>query len=148
MEPQIIIRRTNTSDAKYQQVYDLREEVLRKPIGLSLKNEDLSADALDIIFVAEVDDKIIGCVMLQHTADSKSLKLRQMAVYDDWQGKNVGRKLIEAAEAYSAAQKKKRIVLHARVIAVPFYEKQGYAITSDYFFEVGIPHVIMQKELS
>ena len=42
----------------------------------------------------------------------------------------------------------KTIVLHARHHAIGFYQKLGYAICSEPFEEVGIKHVIMQKELN
>ncbi len=147
MADTITIRQVNINDADYQQVYDLREEVLRKPIGLSLKDEDLTGDALDIILAAEHDNKIIGCVMLHPTDNSDTMKLRQMGVYDSWQGKGIGRMLVEGAEELLLQKGVKKIVLHARVTAQTFYSKLGYIQTGDVFTEVGIPHIVMEKEL-
>lgn len=147
MADSITLRQTDVHDANYKEIYNLRDEVLRKPIGLSLKDEDLSGDVRDVIFVAEKDNKIIGCVMM-HPADSvQMLKLRQMAVYDSWQGKGIGKLLVTKAEEYCRQHHVNRIVLHARVTAEPFYEKLGYIKTSGVFTEVGIPHVKMEKEI-
>src|ERR1700761_3859556 len=60
----ITIQIIDVTDPAYQQVWQVREEVLRKPLGMSLKNEDLSMDAEDVIFAAMADDKVVGCVML------------------------------------------------------------------------------------
>jgi N-acetylglutamate synthase-like GNAT family acetyltransferase len=143
----IVIRQVNINEPEYQQVYDLREEMLRKPIGLSLKDEDLSGDVLDTILAAELNGGIIGCVMLHPTNDTRAVKLRQMAVYDEWQGKGIGRLLVEASERLMRQQDVHKIILHARVPATGFYEKLGYIITSAEFTEVGIPHVVMEKSI-
>jgi predicted GNAT family N-acyltransferase len=145
----ITIRIISTKDAAaYQQVYDLREAMLRKPIGLSLKNEDLSADANDIIIVAEQNDIIIGCLMLQQTADKGIVKLRQMAVAETAQRLGIGRMLVAGAEKIIEQEGNKKIKLHARITAEGFYKNLGYTTTSDVFTEVGIPHVMMEKELN
>lgn len=141
----IITRNISIHDEGYHKVYELREEILRKPIGLSLKNEDLSGDALDVIVIAENNDDIIGCVMIHPTDNTEVLKLRQMAVADKWQGKGVGNLLMKAAEQQCRDKGARKIILHARVTAQTFYEKLGYAVVSGVFTEVGIPHVVMEK---
>lgn len=142
----ITIQIVNTASAAYEQVWQVREEVLRKPLGMSLKNEDLSMDTEDFIFTATADDKVIGCVML-HPVTPDVMKLRQMAVYDEWQGKGVGRLLVQTAETYVKDNNYKKIILHARMVAVDFYSKMEYTITSAEFTEVGIPHMVMEKEM-
>jgi predicted GNAT family N-acyltransferase len=37
--------------------------------------------------------------------------------------------------------------MHARKNSIGFYEKMGYAIASDEFTEVTIPHYVMEKKL-
>ncbi len=143
----ITITTVSLNDALYQQVYNLREEVLRKPIGLSLKNEDLSGDALDTILAALENESVIGCVMLHPHENSEIIKLRQMAVADMHQGKGIGRMLVLAAEAHARESGIKKTVLHARITAAPFYKKLNYIATSGEFTEVGIPHVVMEKML-
>lgn len=141
------ILQVNITDEIYKQVYDLRETVLRQPIGLSLKDEDLSGDKLDTILAAEEGGNIIGCVMLHPTDKSDSIKLRQMAVYDHWQGKGIGKQLVLAAEKWVVDNKIAKIVLHARTTATGFYEGLGYVVKTGIFTEVGIPHVVMEKML-
>lgn len=143
----IIIKQLEITHPDYQQVYDLREEILRKPIGLSLKDEDLSKDGEDIILVAQENATIIGCVMLKHTEEAGLFKLRQMTVAAHWQGKGIGRMLVKAAEELLAEKQVRKIVLHARVTAEDFYAGLGYKKTSGIFTEVGIPHIIMEKAL-
>jgi len=141
----IHIKQVNVDDTDYWQVYDLREEVLRKPIGLSLKDEDMSGDRLDIILAAYDGEKVVGCLMLHPTEQKDVRKLRQMAVAPECQGKKIGQQLVLAAEALLKKQDVNKIVLHARQTAIGFYEKLGYKITSCIFTEVNIPHVVMEK---
>jgi predicted GNAT family N-acyltransferase len=136
-----------TDHPLYPQVYDLREEVLRKPIGLSLRNEDLSGEAKETIIIAlDESNTVIGCVMLRPIGD-KEMKLRQMAVADALQGKGVGMALVRKAEEVARAEGYETITLHARQPAVPFYEKGGYRVGGAVFSEVGIPHLFMHKHL-
>ena len=89
-----------TEDSEYAQVCELRENILRRPIGLSLKDEDLWGDKKDVIWIAKTGDKVIACLMLQPYG-GEVLKLRQMAVAIEMQGKGVGKLLVNAAEAWA-----------------------------------------------
>ena len=70
-----------------------------------------------------------------------------MAVADDYQGKGIGKMLIDFAEQTASDNGFNKITLHARKTAVPFYEKLGYWIIGDEFIEVDIPHYEMEKNL-
>jgi N-acetylglutamate synthase-like GNAT family acetyltransferase len=141
----ISISRINYSSPRYQEVWDLREEILRKPLGLSLKNDDMSRDLVDDIFFAENNGTIIGC-LLMHRLNDDEVQLRAMAVYNEWQGKGIGRLLVEAAERFAWKKGYKTVVLHARKVAMGFYESMDYTVVGDEFVEVGIPHYHMEKQ--
>lgn len=134
----------NPTDKEYAAVFELREELLRKPIGLSLHNEDLSDEVNDHILIATQDEELVACLILTPKPD-KTVQLRQMAVSKDLHGKNIGRQLVAYAEQFAREHGYERVVLHARVVAQGFYAKLGYTQTSDIFTEVGIPHVVMEK---
>lgn len=145
-EINIVVREIKTTDLCYGQVYNLRESVLRVPLGLSLANEDLSKDKDDIVLAAFCSGNVVGCVMLQHL-DIDRVKLRQMAVNPGLQTQGVGTAIVSAAEKTCRERGYKKIVLHAREIARGFYEKAGYLVCSDQFEEVGIPHYAMEKDI-
>ncbi len=146
MADDITISQITSSSDKYQAVWELREEILRKPLGLSLKNEDLGRDQIDTIMIAECAAELIACLMLQQKGD-KVVQLRQMAVSNAWQGKGIGRQLVLAAEKYCSEQGYNKITLHARKVAVGFYRGLGYTVAGDEFTEVGIPHLMMEKNI-
>lgn len=142
----ITIERVSVNDALYPQVWQLREELLRRPLGLSLKNEDPGTDAVDTIFAAVMDNAVVGCVMM-HPVDEDQVKLRQMAVSEQMQGTGTGRLLVLAAEQWAKERGFGEITMHARMTATGFYEKLGYQATGPVFTEVTIPHILMYKNI-
>ena len=141
----LAISHIRSSSPKYAEVWALREEVLRMPLGMSLKNEDLSRDHVDDIFMAEISGHVVACLLL-HKIDDETIQLRAMAVSNHWQGKGIGRLLVQAAEEFCWHNGFVVITLHARKVAVGFYLALGYSISGNEFIEVGIPHFIMQKQ--
>lgn len=139
------IKRIEMNDATYEAMVALRDEVLRRPIGLSINNDDLSQDIPDIKLVAMDGDQVVGCVMLKRKSET-TLKLRAMAVSPLIQKVGIGRLLVHEAERIARAEGFTVIEMNARIVAQAFYERLGYRVVSDEFEEVGIPHVLMKKE--
>jgi predicted GNAT family N-acyltransferase len=131
---------------EYRQMVDLRLQLLRKPLGLSFTPEELDREKQDILLGCFEDDKVEACCVLTEV-DQSSVRLRQMAVGANLQGKGIGRVLMHFAENIARDRKYNRLTMHARKSAVGFYEKSGYHICSDEFTEVTIPHYIMEKNL-
>ena len=125
---------------------NLRNEILRKPLGLLFSDEELEKEKEDILMGAFEDDKLLGCCLLTRV-DAGTVRLRQMAVPNNMQGKGIGRALMIFAENIARDLGYKKLCMHARTTAVGFYQKLGYGITGDAFTEVTIPHYIMEKVL-
>ncbi len=143
--PAVTLKVITPADPAYAGVWALREEVLRLPIGLSLRDEDLSGEASETIIAAmDNDEKVAGCLLMRRI-NGEEVKLRQMAVAPEAQGQGIGRRLLQKAEALAQENGYFIITLHARETAVDFYRKEGYAIEGDVFEEVGIPHFFMNK---
>ncbi|MCA6451114.1 MAG: GNAT family N-acetyltransferase, partial [Chitinophagaceae bacterium] len=123
-----------------------RFQILRKPLGLSFSEEDLAAELHDILLGCFEDDRLEACCILTKT-DPRTVRLRQMAVSSNLQGKGIGRVLMSFAENVARDHGYRRLTMHARKSAIGFYEKNGYRICSDEFLEVTIPHYVMEKEL-
>ena len=131
---------------EYQQMVSLRQAVLRKPLGLDFDPEELEKESRHILIGAFEEDTILGCCMLIEENPSM-LRLRQMAVYNEKQGKGLGRALMNFAENLARDRGYRSLSMHARVNSVGFYEKMGYKVVSDEFTEITIPHVVMEKGL-
>ena len=131
---------------EYQQMVNLRIEILRKPLGLSFDPKDLEKEKEDVLMGAFEDDRILGCCLLTRM-DQHTMRLRQMAVPNSMQGKGIGRALMIFAENIARDLGYKKLCMHARVTALGFYEKLGYTTNGEEFIEVTIPHYIMEKSL-
>ncbi len=140
------LKQIDHGSKEYQQMVDLRFQILRKPLGLSFSEEDLAAEKQDILLGCFEDDRLEACCVLTKT-DPKTVRLRQMAVSANLQGKGIGRVLMSFAENVARDHGYRRLTMHARKSALGFYEKNGYRICSDEFNEVTIPHYVMEKEL-
>ena len=131
---------------EYMQMLKLRDAILRKPLGLSFSPEDVEKEKDNMLIDAFEEERMLGCCMLVKE-QAEIVRLRQMAVLNDLQGKGIGRALMNFAENLARDSGYKIIRMHARQNSVGFYEKVGYKIKGDQFIEITIPHFIMEKEL-
>ena len=96
----------------------------------------------DDYFVAEENDKIIGCVL------AKEDKMRSLYVLPSEMGKGLGKKLAEKAELSIRDNGYKRVWLWSSLIAHDFYKHLGYKDVKDIPNEDGLVlHIEMEKYL-
>ncbi len=131
---------------EYRQMVKLRDDILRKPLGLGFSQEELDQEKDNMFIAAFEEEDILGCCMLVEK-DAATVKLRQMAVLNNLQGKGIGRALMSFAENLARDRGYKILSMHARKNAIGFYEKMGYKVASDEFTEVTLPHYVMEKQL-
>lgn len=143
----IEVQQINTKSPLYDAERELRNEILLRPIGVPDHAWEMH-DEKSWHFVAIDNSEVIGCVVLVPLDDSgKTTQLIQMAVKDTYQGKGVGKKLVDALEQFALATGIELIECHAREVAVRFYVKLGYEIYGEPFEEVGLPHRYMRKKM-
>jgi predicted GNAT family N-acyltransferase len=140
------LKQIDHGSKEYQQMVNLRYEIMRKPLGLSFSADELAKEKNDLLIAAYDDDEIMGCCIL---TDMKNgcVRLRQMAVQKNMQGKGIGESIIRFAENIARDKGYKTLTMHARDTAVGFYEKYGYRVQGPQFLEINIPHHIMEKKL-
>jgi len=134
------------NDENYHRSLNLRNKVLRIPLGMSIYDEDLSEEINQIHIAAFIDDQIVGILVLKEV--SLAYKMRQVAIDNNFRRLGIGSQLVRFAEDWIFRHNSSQIELHARREAVLFYEKLGYIALGDEFLEVGIPHVKMYKILN
>jgi predicted GNAT family N-acyltransferase len=67
----------------------------------------------------------------------------RMAVRKPGRGTGIGGALLQALMAQARARGDKAVVLSAQTHAAPFYERHGFSIDGEEFFEAGIAHINM-----
>ncbi|TAE81911.1 MAG: GNAT family N-acetyltransferase [Alphaproteobacteria bacterium] len=138
---ELVIKHGDVHDPLYQECLELRYEVLRKPLGLEITDEEREADMDAVHVIAYVDGQVAGTVALCRE------RLRQMAVLERFQGRGIGAQLVRYLEAIAKERGQHALGLDARCSAIPFYEKLGYHCCSDMYEKIGILHRNMIKAL-
>ncbi len=150
-------RKIEFSSADYALACQLREQVLRMPLGLRLTAHDVVDEVVQWHYGVFNDAQLLACLVikpLDNSATSDSacskpiVKLRQMAVLPTHQGKGLGKLLVISTEQALAELGIKQIELNARQTAIGFYQRLDYQPSGDLFIEIGIPHILMKKALT
>jgi predicted GNAT family N-acyltransferase len=141
-------RRITTADPEYEGEKDLRNRVLRVPMGMTLSKGDVDGEDAQIHWVAEDEGgRIVGCVLLAVPGDGTA-DLRQMAVDPAYRGRGIGAAPVEREERSARKRNISMLTLNARLYARGFYERLGYRAVSEIFTLVTIPHIRMEKRLA
>lgn len=130
----------------YEQMIKLRIEVLLQPIGIPASYINRDAEKDDLLIGAFELNELIGCCILTKK-NATTVQLRQMAVAKGLQGKGIGAAIVGFAESVAKTKHFTTVILHARSGVADFYLKCGFAIKGETFYEVGIAHRIMEKDL-
>ena len=131
---------------EYEQMIQLRIKALLEPIGVPAHYIVPEKEKNDFFIAAFEADILFGCCVLT-PQENRIIQLRQMAVLKEMQGRKIGAAIIQFAEKIAKKNGFTILMMHARNPVVEFYEKCGYQIAGEEFFEVGIGHHKMQKNL-
>jgi predicted GNAT family N-acyltransferase len=138
----------NMQNPLYQKERRLRNRILLNPIGIPDFGWEMN-DPISWHFIAVEKGELIGCVLLTPLEHEKnSAQLMQMAVETNWQGKGVGKLLVDALISFAEAQGFKCIEIHSRSNVIGFYTRLGFETVGEEFVEVGIKHRYMRRYLS
>jgi predicted GNAT family N-acyltransferase len=140
------LKQIDHGSKEYLQMVNLRDNVLRRPLGLTFSHDELAAEKEEILIACTDDEDMLGCCMLVKM-DNETVRLRQMAVAPNLHGKGIGASIISFAENLARDKGFKTMTMHARDTAIGFYEKFGYHIKGHQFIEVNVPHHVMEKQL-
>ena len=134
--------------SRYDQLVELRYKILLEPLGLKFLDSHRNAEAgyLHIGCIEGLDDKLIGGLMMV-PVDNETIRLMQVAVDSKYQGEGVGREMVKYAEQRAREAGYNKIIMHAMLSVVHFYEKNGYRQEGEIFEEQGITFAKMVKDL-
>lgn len=123
--------------------------MLRKPWNQPKGSEKDELEEKSIHVMVCNEDKIPIAVGRAHFNSNEEAQVRYMAVEEEWQGKGIGKMILNYLEEKIKERDAKYIVLNARDIAIKFYEKYGYEIVKEaHVLFDAIPHYKMIKKLS
>lgn len=134
--------------SRYDELVQLRYKILLEPLGLKFLDSfrDKEANYLHIGCVEGLDDRLVGGLVLIPVNDEE-VRMMQVAVDTRYQGEGIGRDLVKYAEKRAKASGFSKIIMHAMLSVVNFYEKIGYSQEGDIFEENGITFAKMVKKI-
>ena len=137
-----------------QDTFPVRNLVLRtgKPIETChFTGDDLSSTKH---FGLYINQKITGVISIYKNKNSifkspNQSQIRGMSVLSEFQGKGIGKLLVNYSENYLVQNDISLLWFNARETAVPFYEKLGYTKTGLLLFEIADvgTHFLMFKNI-
>jgi GNAT superfamily N-acetyltransferase len=121
----------------------LRQQVLYP--AQKLYEMELDEDNTGIHFGAFTNDALVGIISLFQ--QDSSFQFRKLAVLPDLQKMGIGNSLLNRVEEYAQSENGTTIWCNARVSAIGFYLKAGYAHTGKLFSKNGFDYEILEKEI-
>ena len=93
------IREIEHGSPQYQATVDLRDTVLRKPLGLRFSAEELKAENDCRHVACYHGDRLVGCLVLQPVGGG-DVRMKQVAVVPELQGQGIGTALVPYARRW------------------------------------------------
>lgn len=112
--------------SRYDDLVELRYKVLLEPLGLKFldMHRDKEAGYLHIGCIESLDDALVGGLILA-PVNNEEIRMMQVAVDSRYQGEGIGREMVKYAEKRAREAGYSRLVMHAMLSVVNFYEKNG-----------------------
>jgi predicted GNAT family N-acyltransferase len=137
-----------TTNSQLHSILQLRYEVLRAPWNQPIETatDDLEQSSINA-FIEDSLGEVIACGRLQEN-ENKVGQIRFMAVNQSYQGKGLGKLIVDFLEDKGQELNLTTIELQARENAVEFYERCGYKIKQKSFLLWDqIQHYLMEKQI-
>jgi GNAT superfamily N-acetyltransferase len=105
------------------------------------------------VFIAEADDQIAGYARLFFNRDENRLYVPSLYLLPNFQGQEIGKRLLEAAEGYAVEKRVDELWIGVMVknrTALDFYRKAGFQFVREEPFTMGkttVSHLIGYKKL-
>jgi predicted GNAT family N-acyltransferase len=142
-----ILIKSPETEKEWEDYFDLRYRILRKPLGKARGTERDEGDSFALHFALYMDDALLAVARLDNSGYEKA-QVRFVAVDDSVHGKGYGRKIMQATEIAAKEHGSSSMILHARDYAVEFYLRLGYSVISPSHKLFGVlQHFLMEKKL-
>lgn len=126
----------------YKQALSLREQILKKPLGLVFSEE--LAEEKDYIHIAGYLEKEL-CTTAVLVPEVRIAKMQRVVVKEKLQRQGIGSALVAFCEEYAKNNSFKLIYCYSRIEVILFYMKNGFQICGEITFKNNTPYQKMQK---
>ncbi|MGG2025889.1 GNAT family N-acetyltransferase [Gottfriedia sp. S16(2024)] len=138
-----------TNEDELEIAFAIRKDIFVKEQGVPLEDEfdqydNLNGDCEHIL--VHYNEQPVGTGRIRFVEGVG--KLERICILESFRKFGLGKNIIKALEEIAEEQGASKVKLHGQTYAEGFYKKLGYSTASDIFIEDGIPHILMQKELT
>ena len=138
--------RSPHTDAEWAAYFYLRYQILRAPWGQPEGSEQTADEAQQLHFAFFNEQNNVMGVGRLDQINAQTAQIRFMAVDAPQQSMGIGKSLIHYMETEAKQKGIQQIILHAREVALPFYQKLGYQLDGPSHLLFGeIQHFLMHK---
>ncbi len=124
--------------------WTLRHEVLYPE--MDVETMGMPEDTTGLHFGAFLDEELVGVISLFN--EGASYQFRKFAVDPTMQGRGIGSIILEYITDYAAKNGGTHLWCNARITAIDFYIKAGFAHTGNFFAQSGYKYEILEKALN
>ena len=115
----------------------IREEVFIKEQGFINEIDDLEDSSFHLLYY--VNEEVVG-VCRFYELEKDVYKIGRIAVKKELRNKGIGKEIVNNAIEYINKLNAKKIYIYSQLHAVGFYEKLGFIVEGDIFYEEDHPH--------
>lgn len=140
----------DTQHDHYPTVKHLIESVLRKPLGQSLDQDDITVHQNGYIHILTNDNnEVVACCCTVPGNKPQTRQLRHMLTHPKHLKKNYGSQLLHHVETSCRQQNISLLYAYARAAIIDFYLKNDYITQGAIFIESStqLPHQYIEKHL-
>ncbi|AXF55635.1 GNAT family N-acetyltransferase [Salicibibacter kimchii] len=133
------------TEEEIEAVHQIRSTVFIDEQNVPPEEEWDEYEENSIHLLAQVSGKWAGAGRVRFSGNTG--KAERICVLKEFRGTGIGKEIMQTVEDCVASQGAESVFLNAQIRAKNFYEHLGYKVTSDEFFDAGIPHVAMEKRV-
>lgn len=131
---------------EYKETLQLREDVMRKPLGLLLSAEDIKDDNMRTHIGGYYNGKLV-CTCSFKIIHGKIAHIYSVCVKQEFQNRGVGQQLMNFTEKYVKLHGAARLYVEGRKSAKKFYQKCGFSPCGSEYIDMNIQHQDMRKDI-
>ena len=130
----------------YTEALRLREDVMRKPLGILLSEEDIKDDDNKTHICGYYGDELVcGCSL--KVIHHKIAHIYSVFVKQIYQNQGIGQELMTFAESYAKSLGVARLYVEGRKAAQRFYQKCDFTPCGSEYVDMNILHQDMRKDI-
>jgi predicted GNAT family N-acyltransferase len=134
---ELVFKQAKTS-SDFFKLFEIRKKVYVDELNVPKEIEFDEYDKTALHFIVEFEDIVIGTARL--VVLDKQGKIGRVCILQEYRKKGIGTKLIKSIIKTAKKLGLEKLIVEAKLKALPFYEKIGFHSEGNEYKEVGIPH--------